>query len=152
MHDLRLFIEEVRKIVDRHSLGKPGEYCRWLTRDAANSRDLGSTPYGCANAVNILYTIGQLPSDNEMRQAFVAVLQDFQDEKTGLFTNPGNFETHTTAFVSGALNLLDAQPRYKAVGFSEYATKEGLFSFMEEIDWAENPWLGAVHPINSVHH
>lgn len=143
MHDLRPFIEEVRKIVDRHSLGKPGEYCRWLTRDAANSRDLGSTPYGCANAVNILYTIGELPTDNEVRQAFVAILQDFQDKETGLFTNPGNFETHTTAFLSGALNLLEAEPLYKAVGFSEYATKEGLFSFMEEIDWAENPWLGA---------
>lgn len=143
MFDLRPFIAEVEKIVERHYLGETGKYTRWLTQDEKGSRDLGSTPYGCANAVNILYTIGSLPSDMEERAAFVKVLQEFQNSETGLFENPGNYETHTTAFVSGALNLLDAEPLYVAKGFEEYLTKEGLYAFMDSIDWAKNPWLGA---------
>ncbi len=143
MYDLRPLIADIKGIVERHYLGEPGQYAQWITQNEKGNRNLGATPYGCANAVNILYTIGELPTDVEQRQAFVKVLQGFQNEDTGLFTNPGNFETHTTAFVSGALNLLDAQPLYRATGFDGYRTKEGLFAFMDEIDWAENPWLGA---------
>ena len=50
MHDLRPFIQAVKDIVARHNLGKPGEYTRWLTQNAQGNRDLGSSPYGCANA------------------------------------------------------------------------------------------------------
>ena len=107
MYDLRPLIKDIKKIVDRHYLGEPGKYARWITQDAKNSRDLGAIPYGCANAANILYTIGELPTDFAEREAFVKVLQDVQNKHNGLFENPGNFATHTTAFVSGALNLLD---------------------------------------------
>lgn len=143
MYDLRPLIKDIKKIVDRHYLGEPGKYARWITQDAKNSRNLGAIPYGCANAANILYTIGELPTDSAEREAFIKVLQDFQNKDNGLFENPGNFATHTTAFVSGALNLLDAKPLYKASGFSKYSTKEGLFEFMDSIDWAKDPWLGA---------
>lgn len=143
MYDLRPFILEIKKIVERHYLGAPGKYTRWLTQDEKNSRDLGSTPYGCANAANILYTINELPTDSKEKEEFVKVLQEFQNKDNGLFENPGNFATHTTAFVSGALNLLDAKPLYQAKGFEQYKTKEGLFAFMDSIDWAKNPWLGA---------
>ena len=77
------------------------------------------------------------------RQEFAEVLQQFQNTENGLFENPGNFATHTTAFISGALNLLDTEPLYQAAGFNEYKTREGLFAFMDSIDWAKNPWLGA---------
>ena len=143
MHDLRPFIQAVKDIVARHNLGKPGEYTRWLTQNAQGNRDLGSSPYGCANAANILYTIGALPESAEEKQAFIRVLQAFQDEESGLFVNPGNYETHTTAFVSGALKLLDARPLHRAHAFEQYLDKEALFRFMEDIDWAENPWLGS---------
>ena len=83
MHDLRPFVRDVELIVARHNLGNPGEYTRWLTQDSKNSRNLGSTPYGCANAVNILYTIGALP-DGEERQAMADVLRCFQDGESGL--------------------------------------------------------------------
>ena len=53
MYDLRPFIKDIKKIVDRHYLGEPGKYARWITQDAKNSRDLGAIPYGCANAANI---------------------------------------------------------------------------------------------------
>lgn len=143
MHDLRPFIQCVKEIVARHHLDKPGEYTRWLTQDAKGSRNLGSTPYGCANAVNILYTIGALPDSAEERRAFVQVLQGFQDAQSGLFVNPGNYETHTTAFVSGALKLLDARPLYRAKAFEKYLDRDALFRFMEDIDWKANPWLGS---------
>lgn len=143
MYDLRPFINDVERIVARHKLNNTGEYTRWLTQDTKGSRNLGSTPYGCANAVNILYTIGALPDAFEDRQAFVQVLQSFQEKENGLFVNPGNYETHTTAFVSGALALLGAKPLYQAEGFKQYINKDALCAFMERIDWAENPWLGS---------
>ena len=143
MYDLRPFIEDVKKIVHRHYLGEIGKYSRWITQNKENNRDLGSTPYGCANAVNILYTIDALPDNFDERAQMVKVLQEFQNPENGLFENPGNYSTHTTAFVSGALNLLDAKPQMQAEGFSDYKDKEKLFAFMEEIDWDKNPWLGA---------
>ena len=143
MYDLRPFMTEIKKIVERHYLGEPGKYKQWMTQNEKNSRNLGATPYGCANAVNILYTINELPKDRKEKEAFVKVLQDFQNKENGLFENPGNFETHTTAFVSGALNLLDAEPLYKAADFERYSTREGLYEFMESINWAKEPWLGA---------
>lgn len=143
MHDLRGFIREVQRIVARHNLGNPGQYTRWLTQDAKGTRDLGSTPYGCANAVNILYTIGALPEQADQRQVMAEVLQGFQDGESGLFVNPGNYETHTTAFVSGALKLLDAKPLHRAYAFEKYLDKGSLFAFMDAIDWSCNPWLGS---------
>lgn len=143
MYDLRPFIEQVKQIVDRHHIGNIGEYSRWITQDDKNSRDLGITPYGCANAVNILYSIRELPTSLSERESFIHVLQSFQDADSGLFTSAGNYETHTTAFLSGALNLLNAKPLYHANGFTQYKSKEKLFAFMEAIDWANNPWLGA---------
>lgn len=143
MYDLRPFIRQVEEIVARHSLGETGKYTRWLTQNEKGDRDLGSTPYGCANAVNILYTVGALPETLAEKQAFAEVLQAFQQPESGLFVNPGNYETHTTAFVSGALALLGAKPRYQAEGFRRYASPEELAAFMEAIDWAHTPWLGA---------
>ena len=151
MYDLRPFIQEVEKIVERHFLGRPGEYARWITQDKEKSRDLGASPYGCANAVNILYTIDRLcctpglSAEQQLQQRLemIRVLQGFQEESSGLFRNPGNYETHTTAFVSGALNLLDARPLYRVRDFEQYLSRESLFAFLDAIDWAENPWLGA---------
>lgn len=124
MYDLRPFIQSVEQIVARHRLENPGEYTRWLSQNEQGTRNLGSTPYGCANAVNILYTIGALPASGDERQAMVRVLQAFQDAETGLFVNPGNYETHTTAFLVGALDLLGAKPLYTAEAFRKYESKE----------------------------
>lgn len=143
MHDLRAFIRDVIEIVERHNLGETGKYTRWLWQNEKGDRDLGPAPYGCANAVNILYTVGALPNGLEEKQAFARVLQDFQDPETGLFVNPGNYETHTTAFVSGALNLLGVKPLYQAEGFRQYESPEALAKFMESIDWACAPWVGS---------
>ncbi len=143
MYDLRPFIKDVEQIIASHNLGETGKYAQFITQNEKGTRNLGLAPYGAANAVNILYTINQLPTDLSERGGFIKVLQDFQNKETGLFENPGNFATHTTAFLCGALNLLDAKPLYKAEGFKEYTTREGIFEFMDKINWTKEPWLGA---------
>ncbi len=143
MYDLRAFIREVKEIVERHNLGEVGKYARWMKQNEQNNCNLGCVPYGCANAANILYTINEFPEDGKERTAFIKVLQDFQNKDSGIFEDADNFPTHSTAFVSGALALFDAKPFTTVKGFSEYTTKEGLFRFLDNIDWAKQPWLGA---------
>jgi len=143
MHDIRPFIENVKEILEQHYLGEPGQYAQWTKQNEQGNRNLGATLYGCAIATNILYTIQELPADLEVKQKMIEVLQGFQNPENGLFENPGNYETHTTAFVSGALNLLDAKPLCRAEGFVKYKSKEAIEAFMENIDWAKNPWSGA---------
>lgn len=143
MYDLRPFIKDIESIIESHNLGEPGKYAQFITQNEKGTRNLGLAPYGAANAVNILYTINALPTDLDERAAFIKVLQDFQNKDNGLFENPGNFTTHTTAFLCGALNLLDAKPLYKTEGFKAQTTREGIFEFMDKIDWAKEPWLGA---------
>lgn len=143
MHDIRPFIENIKSILECHYLGKPGEYAQWIKQNDKRDRNLGATPYGCAIAQNILYTINEMSTDIEERSDIIKVLQSFQNEENGLFENPGNYETHTTGFVAGALNLLDAKPLYKAIGFEAYKTKDGISQFMDKINWSKEPWLGA---------
>ncbi|MBQ9765899.1 MAG: hypothetical protein IJW18_06855 [Lachnospiraceae bacterium] len=143
MYDLRPFINDVENVVKSHNLGEPGKYAQFITQNEKGTRNLGLAPYGSANAINILYTINRTPTDLSERAAFIKVLQDFQNKENGFFENPGNFPSHTTAFLCGALNLLDAKPLYAAEGFKDCLTKEGIFAFMDKIDWAKEPWLGA---------
>ena len=143
MYNLQPFINEVQKILSAHYLGEAGKYAQWVKQNEAGKRNLGATPYGCAIAANILYTIHAMPADFAEREQFVKVLQSFQNPENGLFENPGNYASHTTAFLSGALELFDARPLYPAKGLADYQTREGLFSFMDGIDWAREPWLGA---------
>jgi hypothetical protein len=82
--DLRPWIEGVHRSVERHNLGEPGAYCRWLRQDEKSARNLGLDPYGCADAANILYTLGCFPRDGGERLAWVAALQGLQDPATGL--------------------------------------------------------------------
>lgn len=99
--------------------------------------------YDVANIVNILYTTGKLTDLDVEKAELTSKIQSFQNPDSGLFVNEGNYETHTTAFAAGALNLLDAKPKYKATGFEKYLDKAALFELMDSINWAKEPWLGA---------
>lgn len=46
---------------------------------------MGLNEYGCADAVNILYTINEFPRDFESRRKHIEVLQSLQNPETGLF-------------------------------------------------------------------
>ncbi len=136
--DVNHFINNVRKVIERHKISE-GAYARWIMEDGTD-RKMGLNEYGCADAVNILYTIGDIPKDVEKRQAMVRVLQDMQDPETGLFVEETHHPIHTTAHCVAALELLDAEPLYKITALEPYKTKEGLYKFLEELDWKGTPW------------
>lgn len=105
--DISSIIEKVKYALKTHQIGI-GEYARWNRQDSGNTRNLGPSEYGCADAANILYTIGAFPKDVEERKKWVETLQSFQNPKTGLFTEPTHHYIHTTAHCTAALELFDA--------------------------------------------
>ena len=129
-------IDEIKKCVETHKLNT-GEYARWLWGE---NRDLGINEYGCADAANILYSIGFFPSDPDERACWVKALQKMQNPDTGLFSEPTHHTIHTTAHCTAALELFDAKPLYPCKALEEYTTKDGLYKLLEkEVNW-QNPW------------
>ena len=129
-------IEKIYECVKKHNLEKPGQYSRWLWGE----RDLGINEYGCADALNILYSINKFPETHEEREGFADALMNMQNPETGLFTEATHHTIHTTAHCSAALELLDKKPRYKCFALEKYTTKEGLYDLLEnEVNW-QNPW------------
>ncbi len=123
--------------VKEHSLGL-GKYARW--RIPAENRNMGTNEYGCADAANILYTLGLLPEDADERRAFIATLRAFQ-KKNGLFEEPTHHPLHTTAHCIAALELFDAKPRYALAYHNEqFDTEEKLTAFLAQLAWKSDPW------------
>lgn len=143
MYDIREFIKATEEIVNLHKLNKNGQYSRWTMQNDDNTRDLGINIYGCANAVNILYSINQLDKYIDEFSDMISTLQNFQDKKTGLYHDTNLHQIHTTAFVSGALELLNSKSKYAVEGLNIYKTKTGLYGLLESVDWSNNPWLGS---------
>jgi len=139
--DLRPWIEGVRRSVERHNLGEPGAYCRWLWQDEKSARNLGLDPYGCADAANILYTLGCFPRDTGERAAWVAALQGLQDPDTGMFREATHSALHTTAHCTAALELFDAAPLHPLAELEPLTDPASMESFLEALDWEKNPWI-----------
>jgi len=144
MHDIRNFIEAVREIVASHNLGEPGAYRRWNWQNAESTRDLSLNPYGCADAANILYTIGDFPRDPHEQQCWVQTLRGQQDSETGLFRERKpqikNHEIHTTAFCIAALELFDALPEHPLAALAQYRDPKAMEDFLDGLDWRLDPW------------
>ena len=64
MLDAQKIVEKISATVASHRLENEGEYSRWLWQNEGNTRELGINEYGCADAVNILYTIGEFFHSN----------------------------------------------------------------------------------------
>ncbi len=130
-------VERIYACVKRHEL-EPGVYSRW---SIVEGKDHGVNEYGCADAANILYTIGYFPRDPEERAAAVRAMQAMQDRETGLFSEETHHPIHTTAHCSASLELYDAAPLYPVRALEKYLTREGLYSLLEnEIRWDTDPW------------
>lgn len=112
-------IEKIRQNVARHRI-EEGVYARWLWQDAKGERVLGKNEYGCADAANILYTIGDFPQEPENRAKWVAALQSMQDPQTGLYREATHVIFHTTAHCVAALELFDARPLYPITAMEPY--------------------------------
>lgn len=133
-------IEEIRTCVKRHNMGKPGQYARWRWQNPKGDRELGCTPYGCADAANILYSISAFPRDEDERRGFVEVLRGMQDAESGFFYESTHHPIHTTAHCMAALELFDAAPLHPCTQLLPLKEKEALYDFLEhEVDWL-NPW------------
>lgn len=139
--DLQPFLDQVEALVARHALGPPGAYARWTRPGAQGTRDLGVDPYGCADAVNLLYTLGRLPDRPEERAAWIDALQSLQDPEDGLFQEGTHHPIHTTAHCTAALELLDAAPRLPLRGLAELRDPDAMEAFLEALDWSGNPWM-----------
>ena len=132
----------IKKCVDDHRLA-PGCYARFLWNNPEGTRKMGPNEYGCADAANILYTIGQFPQDPAERAEWVRHLQEMQDPETGMYSEPTHHTIHTTAHCTAALELFDAAPVHPCRGFEKYTTKEGLYRLLEEeLPW-DSPWPGS---------
>lgn len=101
---------------------------------------LASDLYGTADAVILLYTLGELPSqDTEAHARLVQTLQSFQ-QPDGLFPGAGHPPIHGTAFAISALELLDAKPLHPLSALNKVKSREGLYNFLEALDWQRQPW------------
>ncbi len=134
-------IKKIKTTVDNHNLDEEGKYARWLWQNERGTRDLGLDEYGCADAANILYTIGEFPSEPEKRAKWIETLQSFQDPETGLFKDVENIHHpfHTTAQCAGALELFDAKVKYPLTAMFKYKDKEELYKFLDDLNWAGSP-------------
>ncbi len=138
--DIRPIISAMIKTVKRHELtDHPGAYCRWLWQNENKSRELGINEYGCADAVNILYTVNEFYCDDETRAARISALQSLQNKDTGMFTERTHHTIHTTAHCTAALELFEARPLYPIYGLHKYFDKNELYSLLDGLDW-NDPW------------
>ena len=139
MIDLNPFVEKVRRTVESHRLSE-GSYCRWLWQDENSTRELGVNEYGCADAANILYSIGDFPRDPSDRARWVQALQSMQNPETGLFTERTHHTIHTTAHCVAALELFDAQPLHPLRALEKYLDHDSMRAMLSALNWDENPW------------
>lgn len=139
MIDIQPLIEKARRTVESHRV-REGEYCRWLWQNEEKNRDLGVSEYGCADAANILYTIGDFVQDPDKRQCWINALQAMQNPETGLFSEPTHHTIHTTAHCLAALELFDAQPLYPLTALKPLLDYEEMDKFLSALRWEDSPW------------
>ena len=138
--DIRDIIANVKKTVESHALDRPGEFARYLWQNPKGDRKMGNNEYGCADAVNILYTINEFYCDADTRAARIKVLQAFQDKESGMFHEETHHTIHTTAHCTAALQLFDAKTLYPLTYLHQFTERDALYKFLEEeVDWNE-PW------------
>ena len=138
MINIDSLIEKIHKTVVSHNLGK-GAYARYLWQDEKCSRKMGINEYGCADAMNILYTINALPIGKE-REECIEALSSLQNPETGLFEEHTHHFIHTTAHCIAALELFDAEPKYPQKTMLKYFTKQGIKELLDSLRWVEAPW------------
>lgn len=133
-------IDKIRYVVDTHRLENEGEYARFLWQNEEGNRKMGINEYGCADAANILYTIGDFPKEAKVREAFVRTLQSMQDKESGLFEEGTHHTIHTTAHCTAALELFDARPLYPFTALMKYKNKDELYALLDGLDWEKRAW------------
>lgn len=143
MHDLAPFLTVAERILARHALEAPGGYARWTLDGADGPRSREADPYGCADAANLLYTLGRFPREAARREAFVTTLRALQDPADGLVREATHHPIHTTAHVLGALELFDAGPAHPLRAIAPLRDPDAMERFLDALDWKGNPWIAS---------
>lgn len=138
MINLDRLTQKILGVVESHYLGD-GAYARWLWQNEKSNLKLGKNEYGCADAMNILYTLSRFPVGKE-RDAALDALLSMQDAETGLFREATHHYIHTTAHCIAAIELFDEKPLYPQKTLCEYFTKDGIEKFLDSLDWQRDPW------------
>ena len=138
MRNIDSLINKIHGVVKSHYLGD-GRYARYIWNNADGSRKMGTNEYGCADAMNILYSINRFPVGEEREMALAALLS-LQEKESGMFREETHHPIHTTAHCTAAIELFDAVPRYPAKEMEKYFTKEGLDGLLDSLNWLDNPW------------
>ena len=144
--DITGHLKNVKKIIDAHQLGRTGAYCRWLWQPKDPSkprRQLGLNEYGCADAANTLYMIGDFPSTPEDRSEWIQTLQGLQHPDSGLFIEATHHPTHTTAHCVAALELFDQKAMHPLTALHKFLNKDELYKLLDNLEWTVNPWLAS---------
>jgi hypothetical protein len=139
--DLEPWLATLREIVAAHRLPESGAWRRWRT--PAEGRSSGVDPYGCADAANLLYTLGELPRNPEERFAAIEVLREFQEADGGLFREQTHHPLHTTAHCLAALELFDAAPRHPLTALAGLEEPGAVSEFLAALAWRDDPWLAS---------
>ncbi|WP_232662978.1 hypothetical protein [Pseudonocardia sp. TRM90224] len=139
-HDLTPFVEDVVRRLDGFSLGSPGRYRNSL--DAVYDATAPDV-YGCADAANIAYSLGLLPTSGAERDQWVAEIQAHQDPLTGAFRHRTHTEYHTTAQVLGALDLFDAKPLHPLKFLHPLLDEGAIEHFLDGLAWFDDPWFSS---------
>ena len=139
--NIQPLIDDITKTVELHYLGS-GKYARFLHQNDLANRKMGNNEYGCADAANILYSIGSFDRNPVTRAEKIKVLQSFQHEN-GLFDEGTHHPIHCTAHCVATLELFDCAPLIPLTALSKYKTEENLYSFLENLAWTDNPWSAA---------
>lgn len=140
--ELDALLDRIRATIKNHEI-TTGDYVRYLWQSPQGNRKMGTNEYGCADASNILYMIGDLPRDPEIRKAHVENLQKFQHPESGIFQEGTHHELHCTAHCVAALELYDAGPKYPLKDLMKFKTREGLENLLENLDWQHEAWSQA---------
>lgn len=135
MTNIEPFLKKVRRSIDAHRTSSGGGYRQ------KNSESLEADLYGTADAVILLYTIGELPPVGSIERAsLVTTLQGFQQQEDGLFMADSHHPVHRTAYAVAALELLNSQPSHPLTSLHHVRSRDGLHEWMESLDWAQLPW------------
>jgi hypothetical protein len=128
------------------------EFVRWITSEFEPSvrlgkdrREYASGPgrkenalYGVSDMADILYTVGALDSSQHEREMWAESFAEFQVPESGWYIEkPPNTLSpeHNTAFVLGAMQLLDLKPRYPVKLPPKY---QDIRTFLHSLSWHTN--------------
>ena len=134
-------IQKIRETLEKHRIDD-GAYARFLWQDEKSSRKLGANEYGCADAANILYSLGSFEKDPAVREKLVSRLRGFQ-HPDGLFDEGTHHPLHCTAHCIAALELFDASPKYPLTALMPYKNVGELEKLLSELKWVTEPWPAA---------